>query len=216
MAWLWLLASLALMSLFLALHLLPFSPAARTRAVTAAGGERTYALLFTALSLVALIGAFGLAASAPAVRLWPSSEGLRWLALGLTALAFPLIAAAYVGGEGWRLARHPMLAGVTLWAFAHLIATGTLAAGLVFALVGAYALAAMVLSDRRLARRDAQAACAHFAQSHPVPFWGLVRGDGLGGFKPLALLVGLGLWAAFLAAHPWLFGVSPLPLGWRG
>ncbi len=55
----------------------------------------------------------------------------------LTALGVVLIATAHLGGEGWRLARHPMPSGIALWALAHLLVTGRLAHGLVFAAVAA-------------------------------------------------------------------------------
>ncbi len=140
MAWL---ALVLFTALFIALHVLPFAPAARGRAVRTVGGEAPYKGVYALASLLGLIGAFVAAGRAPAVVLWTAGEPVRWLALVLTLVAFVLLASAYVGGGGRRLARHPMLAGIGLWAFAHVLTAGDLAHVLLFAALAAYTPAAM-------------------------------------------------------------------------
>ena len=80
----------------------------------------------------------------------------------------------------------PGLAGVmaafAIWAGAHLLANGDLAHALFFGLLLAYALAGV----------------ARAGTPRPV-------------LRPLRLAAALAIWAALLAAHPYVIGVSPLP-----
>lgn len=210
MAWL---ALLLLTGLFVGLHFVPFFPAVRDRLVATLGGEKPYMGLYAVASLVGLFGAI-FAAAAPVVPLWYAGEVLRWLALALTLPAFVLLASAYVGTAGPRLARHPMLAGIGLWALAHLLTNGELAHALLFGALALYAPAAMLASDRRDARRDPRTFAARAEATSLVPFVRLAQGGrrGLDWKGP----VGGGVaWAVFLALHPWLFGVSPWPAALR-
>ena len=208
MTWL---ALVLLTALFIGLHAVPFAPAVRGRLVAAVGGEKPYMGLYAVASLVGLVGAFLAAARAPPVVLWSAGDGLRWAALALTLPAFVLLASAYVGSAGRRLARHPMLAGIGLWALAHLLTNGELAHLLVFGALALYAPAAMVASDRRDARRDPEAFAARAEATALVPFAALLRG-GVGGLDWKGPAGGVVAWAVFLALHPWLFGVSPWPI----
>lgn len=195
---------------FLGLHAAPFLPRWRQRWLAALGAGR-YRLAFAVLSLASLVAAFVLAGQAPAVVLWPGHEALRWLAVAATLPAFVLIASAYLGREGWRLARHPMLAGFGLWSGAHLLATGTLAYVLLFGAVAGYSVLAMRWSDQRLAASDPAAWAQAQATTSLVPFVGLVRGAGVGRLWLGAPTIGFTGWAVLLLAHPWLFGVDALP-----
>jgi len=205
MAWL---ALVLLTALFLGLHVLPFAPAVRSRVVAAVGGERPYMGLYAVAALVGLVGAFVAAAAVPVVVLWTPGEVLRWLTLVATLPAFVLVASAYVGG-GSRLARHPMLAGIGLWAVVHALADGTLGHVLLFGALATYAPVAMLASDRRDAARDPAGFAERARATALVPFATLVRaGAGPGWRGPLA---GALTWLVFLGLHPWLFGVSPWP-----
>ena len=199
-----------LTALFIGLHAVPFAPAVRGRLVAAVGGEKPYMGLYAVGSLVGLVGAFFAAAQAPPVVLWIAGDGLRWAALALTLPAFVLLASAYVGSAGRRLARHPMLAGIALWALAHTLSTGDLGHVLLFAALALYAPAAMVASDRRDAARDPDGFARVAGSTSLVPFATLLR---TGAARPSwkGPLAGVATWLVFLALHAWLFGVSPLP-----
>ena len=74
----------------------------------------------------------------------------RHVAALLTVPAFILLAAAYVPGtriKAW--IGHPMVAGVKVWAFAHLLANGTLADVALFGSFLAWAIADFVAARRR-------------------------------------------------------------------
>ena len=84
-----------------------------------------YAVLSLA-GLVLVIYGFGLVRNAPVV-VWIPPVGMRHAASLLTLLAFVLLAAAYVPGNAIKArVHHPMVAGVKLWAVAHLMANGNL------------------------------------------------------------------------------------------
>jgi uncharacterized membrane protein len=121
------------------------------------------------------------------VLLWNPPTWTRHLAAPLTLLAFVLVAAAYVPGtrlKAWL--GSPMVLGVKLWAFAHLIANGKLAAVVLF---GSFLLWAIVVfaSERR---RDRAAGTVY-------PKGSLVR-------DALAAAVGAAAWGLFAF---WLHGL---------
>ncbi|MBA3902545.1 MAG: hypothetical protein C0522_02540 [Rhodocyclaceae bacterium] len=85
--------------------------------------------LASAAGLALIVWGYGLARAEP-VALWAPPGWTRHLAALLTLPAFILIAAAYVPGNRIKAAiGHPMVAGVKIWAIAHLLSNGNLADG---------------------------------------------------------------------------------------
>ncbi|HRP98276.1 MAG TPA: NnrU family protein [Rhodocyclaceae bacterium] len=127
------------------------------------------------------------------VVLWIPPLWGRHLASLLTLPAFILIAAAYVPGTRMRAAiGHPMLAGVKLWALAHLLSNGSLADVVLF---GSFLVWAVV--DFAAARRRDRA-----AGMQPQP--GSLRGDAI------AVVAGGVAWFVFARhLHAPLIGVQP-------
>jgi uncharacterized membrane protein len=117
-------------------------------------GEKEYKLLYSGLSIagfVLIVWGYSLARENPVVLWNPLPTGVRHLASLLTLVAFVLLAAAYVPGNHLKAKlRHPMVLGVKLWAFAHLLANNTLADVVLF---GSFLLWA-VLDFRSARRRD--------------------------------------------------------------
>ena len=108
-------------------------------------------------------------------------------------ISLVLLAAAYVPGNliKARLG-HPMIIGVKVWAFAHLLANGRLADVVLF---GAFLAWAIV--DFIAARKRDRAAGTVYPQ-----------GDELR--TVLTVVAGVVVWAVFVAGlHQWLIGVSP-------
>src|SRR5438552_18368395 len=105
---------------------------------------------------------------------------------------FPLLLAAYLPGRIKAATKHPMLAAVKTWAFAHLIANGTLADVLLF---GGFLVWA-VLCFRSARARDRAAGTVYPA--------GTLSGT------VIAVGVGLAAYALFaFRLHGLLFGVRP-------
>jgi uncharacterized membrane protein len=117
--------------LFLGIHSTRiFAEGWRTGAVERFGSKE-YKFLYSLLSIagfVLIIWGYGLARQNPVVLWNPPPVGLRHVVSLLTLVAFVLLVAAYVPDNHLKARlRHPMILGVTVWAFAHLIVNNTLA-----------------------------------------------------------------------------------------
>ena len=82
--------------------------------------------LISIIGFVAIIWGYGEARQAPVILYLPP-PWLQHTAMVLLVAAFPLLIAAYFPGKIKAATKHPMLAGIKIWAFAHLLANGTLA-----------------------------------------------------------------------------------------
>jgi uncharacterized membrane protein len=108
-----------------------------------------------------------------------------------------MFVAAYFPGRIKGTLKHPMLAGVKLWAAAHLLANGDLGSILLFGSILAWAVAARVSAKRRDEVKD---------HGGPTTFPAGPRND------LVAIAIGTVVWLAFLfRLHTWLIGVAVLP-----
>lgn len=171
------------------------------RAATVARlGENRWKAIYSLVALAGfalLVWGYGNARMEPVV-LWTPPLFTRHLAALLTLPAFVLLAAAYVPGNGLKAKlRHPMILGVKLWAFAHLLANGNLADVLLF---GSFLVWAML--DYRAARERDRATAAATAS-------GGAKSGSLG--ATIATIIGgVIAWAAFAFwGHAALIGVRP-------
>jgi len=185
--------------LFLGTH--SFSMARSSRAASIATlGEGAYKGLYSVLSLAGLVLisiGYGQYRSAGYIPVWDPPVWTRHLALLLVWFSFVLIVAAYLPGRIKRTLKHPMLAGVKVWALAHLLANGDLGSILLFGAILAWAVAARISVKRR------DEAKPHGAPLEPPS--GL-RNDAL------AVAIGTVLYVAFVVwLHPLLIGVPVLP-----
>ncbi|MGU7773897.1 NnrU family protein [Burkholderia sp. MR1-5-21] len=139
-----------------------------------------------------IIWGYGLA-RAGATLLWVSPVGVRHLTGMLTAIAFVLIAAAYVPANRIRtLVGHPMLAGVMVWAVAHLLANGTLHAVVLFGAFLVWSFVDFIVWRARDRRNGVR---------YPA---GRTSAD------VVTVVAGLVIWAVFAQfLHGWLIGVRP-------
>jgi uncharacterized membrane protein len=159
-------------------------------------GSKEYKLLYSVLSIagfVLLVWGYGLARQQPVVLWGPPPVWVRHVAALLTLVAFVLVVAAYVpGNEIKAKLRHPMILGVKVWAFAHLVSNNTLADLVLF---GSFLVWA-VLDFRSARRRDSTLVTVL---------------DGTRGKTVVTVVVGVVAWAVFAFwAHRVLMGVSPL------
>jgi uncharacterized membrane protein len=158
-------------------------------------GHAAYKGLYTVVSLLGfglIVWGYGQARAQP-VALWAPMPAMRHVAALLTLLAFVLLAAAYVPGNGIKARlHHPMVLSVKCWALGHLLANHTLADVLLF---GGFLVWA-VLSFKAARGRDAAAGTQYAAGRLPMTL--------------LTVAVGTVGAAAFaLLAHQPLLGVRP-------
>jgi uncharacterized membrane protein len=158
-------------------------------------GEGAWKGLYSVVSIVGfglIIWGYGLARVQPVV-LWAPMLWARHLASLLMLLAFILLAAAYVPGNGIKArVHHPMVLGVKVWALAHLLANHTLADLLLF---GSFLVWAVL--DFRAARQRDRTGRVSYPAGTLAGTLGAVAG-------------GIVVWAVFAFwAHGFLFGVTP-------
>ena len=181
--------------LFLGVHSVRiFADDWRTRQV-ARLGLMSWKGLYSVVSLLGfalIVWGYGLARQQPVV-LWTPPVFTRHLNSLFTLLAFILIVAANVPRNHLKAGlHHPMVLGVKLWAFGHLLATAKLADLLLF---GTFLLWA-ILSYRAARQRDR-------VQGTVYP-----TGTALGTL--VTLIVGVLVWAAFAFwLHAAWIGLAP-------
>lgn len=208
-------------AIFLVSHSLTNRPDLRRRA-EARLGRVGFTLVYSALSLVLLAWIIAAYAAAPTLALWPQEAWMRWVPVTAMLPACLLLAGGMAtpnpfsigpGGRGFdparpgllRLTRHPVLWGLALWAGAHILPNGDVAALMVFVPLLLLALAGpKVLESKRrrtLGRRwDEMAALTARLDA------AMLREVG-----PWRVLWGLILYKALLLAHEPVIGASPLP-----
>ena len=102
-------------------------------------GEGPYKGLYSLVSLAGFILIIVGWRTADASVLYMPPAWTRHVAYLLVPIAFILLAAAYLpAGRIAATAKHPMLAGVKLWAFAHLLANGEVRSVILFSAFLAY------------------------------------------------------------------------------
>ena len=187
---------LAGLVLFLGLHSIRvFAEGWRTH-MRSTWGVPAWRAAYSLLSLIGfglIVWGFGQVRQTP-VQLWNPPIGMRHLAAVLTLMAFVLLAAAYVPGNQIKArVHHPMVAGVMLWAMAHLLANGNAGQALLFGSFLGWA----VLSFLAARQRDQREGTRYVA--------------GQAGATGVTVALGVAAWMAFaLWLHGWLIGVRPI------
>ena len=209
---------------FLLTHFVPTRPRLRGRLI-AALGRRAWFSLYGLVSLAVTAWLIWAAGRAPFWEIWPQLPWMRWVpnlvlpvAVALAVLGLPARTATLGGPRAPRplegppgiaaVTRHPLLWALALWSLSHLFPNGDLAHVLLFGGFAALAFAGMAAFDARVRAALGPAAPAYF-DTHPLlalrrTRWppGTVR----------RLLAALAIWLGALLLHPWVIGVTPLPL----
>jgi uncharacterized membrane protein len=158
-------------------------------------GENPWKGVYSLISIagfVLLVWGYGQARQ-QGVVLFEPPVFMRHLTSLLMLVSFVLLAAAYVPGNHIKARLgHPMIIGVKVWAFAHLLANGRLSDVVLFGAFLAWAVA-----DFIAARKGDRAAGTVYPP-----------GDELR--TVLTVVAGVVAWAVFVAGlHLWLIGVAP-------
>ncbi|MEA3118935.1 MAG: hypothetical protein QOI13_2205 [Paraburkholderia sp.] len=158
-------------------------------------GERRWKGVYSIISVIGfvlIILGYGIARrSAP--LLWMPPGSMRHLTALLVAVAFTLIAAAYVPANRIKRAiGHPMYAGVAVWAIGHLLVSRTVNAAILFGAFFVWATVGLLVWRHRDRIAGIQSPA------------GTAAGD------VAAIVGGLVAWAVFaFFLHGWLIGVRP-------
>jgi len=156
-------------------------------------GEWPYKGLFSLVSILGLaliVWGFSEYRAAGPIIVWSPPSWTRHITVALMWPAAICVTAAYIPGDIKRLLKHPMLVGIKLWAAAHLIANGDLAAIILFGSVLAWAVYDRITLKRR-----------NDAGAPPIPIGGR-RND------VIAVVVGTILYLALgFVFHPLVIGV---------
>lgn len=186
--------------LFFLVHLVPTQPDLRRGLVDRFGvnGYKAAVSVVSLVGLVLIIVGFGKLQVMPGKNpeLWAPPIWTRHLAFLLMVPAMILFVAAEVPSRIRAAVRHPMLAGIKIWAAAHLLANGDLASVLLFGSFLGYAIYDRISVKQRM------------VAPRPGPASGGVRND------LIAVALGLVLYTFMLfIGHAWLIRVPLLP-GW--
>ena len=193
-------------------------------------GEWPFVGLYSAVSLglfVWLMGAYG---AAPLVEVWAVSTGVRYVALGVMAVASVLVAGGFTPASPtgvplkpaaadaplpgiFKVTRHPVLWGIGLWAFVHVMANGDLASLIFFGSLGVLALGGTAHIDRKKRTTMGGDWQAFAGATSNVPFAAIVAGRTRISPKEIGygrLAAGLVLYLVLLLGHEEVIGVAPL------
>ncbi len=120
--------------LFLGVHTLPTQPKLRGRLIASLGegGFKVGFALISLLGIVLIALGFSHYRATGWVDIWNPPTALRHVTVALMLPAVILVVAAYIRGHIYAALKHPMLAGVKLWAAAHLLANGDLGSIILF------------------------------------------------------------------------------------
>ena len=120
--------------LFFAAHVFTTKREARAK-LLARLGEGTYKILYSLVSLaglVLIIWGFAHYRATGEISVWHPPTAFKHITVALMLPAVILVVASYIRGRIFVALKHPMLAGIKLWAVGHLLANGDLGAIILF------------------------------------------------------------------------------------
>jgi uncharacterized membrane protein len=129
------------LALFIGVHVLTTQRDLRAR-VIALSGESAYKAAYALISLAGLaliIWGFAHYRATGWIDVWYPPKAFKHITEALMLPAVILVVASYIRGRIYTTLKHPMLAGVKLWAAAHLLANGDLGSIILFGSLLAWA-----------------------------------------------------------------------------
>jgi uncharacterized membrane protein len=120
--------------LFFGVHVMTTQRALRARLI-ATYGESAYKIVYASAStvgLVLIVWGFADYRATGWIDVWYPPKAFKHVTEALMLPAVILVVASYIRGRIYATLKHPMLAGVKLWAAAHLLANGDLGSIILF------------------------------------------------------------------------------------
>jgi uncharacterized membrane protein len=177
---------------FLGVHTLTTQRDLRARMI-ASTGDGTYKILYSlasAVGLALIVWGFSRYRATGWIDVWYPPVAMKHVTVALMLPAVILVVASYIRGRIYTTLKHPMLAGIKLWAAAHLLANGDLGSIILFGSFLAWA-----VFDRISLKRRSDAG------GPPIPVGGPTN-------DLIAIAVGVVAYLALaFAFHPAVIGV---------
>ena len=223
---------LVLAALFLPISHFGISSTPLRAALVRRLGERGYLAFYSLVTIVAFSWLVIAYRHAPASMIWVTPPVLRLLLIALVFVGLVLVVVGVatpnptaVGADALfdrddvargvlRVTRNPFLWGVGLWAIAHMLASGNVAALLLFGSIGTLGWVGAFLIDAKKAKQHGPRWQRFASATSNLPFVAIAQGRQrlvLGEIGAWRLALGVVVFAVLFAAHGWLFGVTPLP-----
>lgn len=179
--------------LFLGMHSISIVAAPTRDRLAEKMGPLVWRGIYSVVSIVGfmlIVHGYAVARMSP-VLIWQPPGFMSHITALLMVPVFVFLVAAYMPGKIQSTLKHPMLVALKLWAFAHLLANGTLADIVLFGSFLAWAVVDRISLKRRVQK----------------PMVALPKS---GANDIIAVVVGLGLYVGFvLHLHVALIGVRP-------
>jgi uncharacterized membrane protein len=120
--------------LFFGVHLLTTQRELRARFVASMGegGYKGFYSLVSLAGLALIVWGFAAYRSAGMIEVWQPPAAFKHITEALMLPAVILVTASYIRGRIYTTLKHPMLAGIKLWAAAHLLVNGDLGSIILF------------------------------------------------------------------------------------
>jgi uncharacterized membrane protein len=180
------------LTLWWATHLYPIYLPGRRAAARKRLGEKLYKSAFSMFTVAAVAFMVMGYRKAGYIDVWTPPGWTTHLNNLLMLLAVFVVDAKHFKSSVKHYIRHPMLAGVKLWAFAHLLVNGDLASIILFGGLLGWAVVAMIGSNRRDGEWERPA-----------------KGTGAGLVRHV--VIAAAIFAAIVSVHWLLLGVYPFP-----
>lgn len=214
---------------FVGIHVLISGTTLRDRLVERFG-EKTYLQGFSVSSVVGLLWLILAYRNAPYIEWWGQLVVLKPLAALVMLLAFILLVLGRTSPSPTvmrkgdlllqdqppvgilRITRHPALWAIGMWAAVHLVINGDAKAFVLFGSLWTLTVAGMCQIDAKRQRKYGEHWERYAAQTSVIPFLAIAQGRTRMAWKEIGwkkVLVGVGVYVAFMLAHRWLFGVVP-------
>ena len=136
---------------FLGAHTFTTQRDARARMI-ASTGEGTYKIVYSlvsAIGLALIVWGFARYRATGWIDVWQPPVAMKHITTALMLPAVILVVASYIRGRIYTTLKHPMLAGIKLWAAAHLLANGDLGSIILFGAFLAWAVFDRISLKRR-------------------------------------------------------------------
>ena len=173
-------------TIFFSIHLVPIFPLKNI--LINRLGENKYKGLFSLIALIGILIIIYGFSSADYYPIWDPLPYSKELALTLMPISIVLLVAANIQTNIKRLTKHPMLIGILIWSFVHLIANGDLRSIMLFGSFGVYALIDIIFSKKVLTTNNT----ANYTLTKDI----------------IVVIIGLLVYAIIVYFHQYIAGVA--------